>query len=135
MKPPTGCAHQPRADARHCAHRWCPGRDSNPHDLHRGILSPLRLPFRHPGRRIACLSGTGLETARVNTTLRTCSKCPFSACTQASLCYLSIIQQHSRCSDSDVPILKVGIATKCTHYGLLSIRLSRFTLYNHVFIV
>ena len=30
--------------------RWCRGRDSNPHDLlGQRILSPLRLPFRHPG--------------------------------------------------------------------------------------
>lgn len=28
----------------------CRGRDSNPHDLiGQRILSPLRLPFRHPG--------------------------------------------------------------------------------------
>lgn len=27
---------------------WWPGRDSNPHELPRRILSPLRLPFRHP---------------------------------------------------------------------------------------
>ena len=30
---------------------WCRGRDSNPHEgLPQGILSPPRLPFRHPGR-------------------------------------------------------------------------------------
>jgi hypothetical protein len=29
---------------------WCRERDSNPHGLPRRILSPLRLPFRHPGR-------------------------------------------------------------------------------------
>lgn len=28
---------------------WCPERDSNPHDLRRRCLRPLRLPFRHPG--------------------------------------------------------------------------------------
>ena len=28
---------------------WCPGPDSNRHGRSRGILSPLRLPFRHPG--------------------------------------------------------------------------------------
>jgi hypothetical protein len=29
---------------------WCRGRDSNPHGLlGQRILSPLRLPFRHPG--------------------------------------------------------------------------------------
>jgi hypothetical protein len=27
----------------------CRERDSNPHELPRRILSPLRLPFRHPG--------------------------------------------------------------------------------------
>ena len=29
---------------------WCPGRESNPHDRSRGILSPLRLPISPPGR-------------------------------------------------------------------------------------
>ena len=30
---------------------WCRGRDSNPHGLlGQRILSPLRLPFRHPGK-------------------------------------------------------------------------------------
>ncbi len=33
-----------------CVERWCPGRDSNPHALRRGILSPLRLPISPPGR-------------------------------------------------------------------------------------
>ncbi len=28
---------------------WCRGRDSNPQGSLRRILSPLRLPFRHPG--------------------------------------------------------------------------------------
>jgi hypothetical protein len=29
---------------------WCRGRDSNPHALNeQRILSPSRLPFRHPG--------------------------------------------------------------------------------------
>ena len=28
---------------------WCPRRDSNSHALRRGILNPLRLPFRHSG--------------------------------------------------------------------------------------
>ena len=37
---------------------WCRGRDSNPHDLlGQRILSPLRLPFRHPGNSLACDPG------------------------------------------------------------------------------
>src|ERR1019366_466868 len=36
---------------------WYPGRDSNPHGLlSQGILSPPRLPFRHPGAADATLS-------------------------------------------------------------------------------
>ena len=32
---------------------WCPGPDSNRYEvIPRGILSPLRLPFRHPGTRL-----------------------------------------------------------------------------------
>jgi hypothetical protein len=39
---------------------WCPGRDSNPHALRPGILSPVRLPISPPGRRtiIACFDAT-----------------------------------------------------------------------------
>ncbi len=29
--------------------KWCPRWESNPHALRRGILNPLRLPFRHLG--------------------------------------------------------------------------------------
>jgi hypothetical protein len=30
--------------------KWCPGWESNPHEVKpRRILSPQRLPFRHPG--------------------------------------------------------------------------------------
>lgn len=33
---------------------WCPGPDLNRHGHKRGprILSPLRLPFRHPGTKL-----------------------------------------------------------------------------------
>jgi hypothetical protein len=32
-----------------CFYGLCPGRESNPHALRQGILSPLCLPFHHPG--------------------------------------------------------------------------------------
>ncbi len=35
---------------------WYRGWDSNPHDRSPGILSPVRLPFRHPGSRRAALA-------------------------------------------------------------------------------
>jgi hypothetical protein len=38
---------------------WCPGGDSNPHEVKpRRILSPQRLPFRHPGTGTANLAYT-----------------------------------------------------------------------------
>ena len=35
--------------------RWYRGWDSNPYDRSPGILSPVRLPFRHPGKARAVL--------------------------------------------------------------------------------
>ncbi len=40
-------AHRTRASALPWRNLWCGRRESNPYDRSRGILSPLRLPFRH----------------------------------------------------------------------------------------
>ena len=48
------------------ANERCRGRDSNPHELlARRILSPLRLPFRHPGFKINNLRNNKHPNLRV----------------------------------------------------------------------